>query len=430
MKRELSSASRTAIFLLVFIAFTVQLGFSILSPIMQYYIEALDHPYTPPPEERRSVLFTADVVWYMAFNTAAFMFLRAPFSTYFGRLSDKIGRRRLIVIGLFIYVIISIALGLAMTDWQVVVIRGVQGIASAMVWPVAEALLMENAPLDARTRMMTLYVMGLNIANLVGPGVGGWLYHYFYNIISSKYAIAILRPTVLSPVPLFIIAAILGLFIPENNSPRKNKIKLVNDDPEEVVLKHEEKISIYIIYLTGLSNGFGVGLISSIVIIFITEFIVKEPVIIGNIMMGAGLAGLVLAYPIASIADKKLGKKNIAIFSMILRTIGFMILPFVRDILSLFLVLSLQNISFNTGLPSIRAIQADLTHRKIRGRVFGQQQTFFNIGMGVGAIIGAALYIQYAHTTIYSLPGVSVLFFLTGFISFANAFLIKKYVIG
>jgi MFS family permease len=173
-----------------------------------------------------------------------------------------------------------------------------------------------------------------------------------------------------------------------------------------------------------------VGLISSIVIIFITEFVVKEPAIIGSVMMIAGLAGLALAYPIASIADKKLGKKNIAIFSMMLRTIGFFILPFVRDVISLFLVMALQNISFNTGMPSIRAIQADLTHRAIRGRVFGQQQTFFNLGMGIGALVGAALYIQYAHISVYSLPGVSVLFFFSAFLSLINAFLIKKYVIG
>jgi len=423
---------RKVVFILVFIAFTVQLGFSILSPVLQYYIEALEKPLTPPPEERQRVLFTADVVWYMAFNTAAFMFFRAPFSTYFGRLSDKIGRRKLIIIGLFTYVVISIALGLATAAWQVVIIRGLQGVASAMVWPVAEALLMENAPIDARTRMMTLYVMGLNIANLIGPGVGGWLYHFFYLTLHSNYAIDILRPTVLSPVPLFIAAAILGLFVRENPVHIHKDDGDVSDPPhlEDIELKPEQKRSIYVIYTTGLANGFGVGLIASVVIIFITEFIVKEPALIGSVMMVAGLTGLVLAYPLASIADKRLGKKNMAIFSMMLRTIGFFILPFVRDIISLFFVMALQNISFNTGMPSIRAIQADLTHRRIRGRVFGQQQTFFNVGMGIGALIGAALYIQYAHIMISDLPGVSVLFFLSGLISLLSAILIKKYVIG
>jgi len=430
METLTSTKSRTAVFLLVFIAFTVQLGFSILSPVMQYYIEALDHPLTPPPEERQRVLFTADVVWYMAFNTAAFMFFRAPFSTYFGRLSDKIGRRRLIVLGLFIYVVISISLGLATAAWQVVVIRGLQGIASAMVWPIAEALLMENAPIDARTRMMTLYIMGLNIANLIGPGVGGWLYNLFYNVIGSEYAIDILRPTVLSPVPLFVIAAILGLFVRETKTLNYDGGIIEEGRDIEIILRPEEKRSIHIIYLTGISNGFGIGLISSIVIIFITEFVVKEPAIIGSIMMFAGLTGLALAYPLASIADKKIGKKNIAIFAMVMRTIGFLILPFVRDIISLFFVMALQNISFNTGMPSIRAIQADLTYKKIRGRVFGQQQTFFNTGMGIGALIGAALYIRYAHISIYNLPGVSVLFFSSAFLSLINAFLIKKYVVG
>ena len=410
--------------ILILIALVVQLGFSILSPIIQYYIEALENPLTPPPEYREKVLFTADVIWYIAFNTAAFMFLRAPFSTFFGRLSDKIGRKRLIIAGLVIYVLIGLSLGLASSAWQIIVIRGVQGICSAMVWPVAEALLMENAPIEARTRMMTLYVMSLNIANLVGPGLGGLLYNMFFNIIGGEYAIDILRPTVLSIVPLFIIAMVLGFFIREGER-RIDEIQVGGDNFRESDIYR----SIYIIYITGLSNGFGVGLIASIVVVYVTEFIVKEPFIIGSIMMFAGITGLILAYPIANIADKKIGKKNTALFAMLLRTIAFLYLPFVRDIGSLYIVMTLQNISFNTGLPSIRAIQADLTSSKIRGRVFGQQQTFFNTGMGIGAIVGALIYINYAHTQILNLPGVAVLFFTSAAISLVNAFLIKKYII-
>jgi DHA1 family multidrug resistance protein-like MFS transporter len=421
--------SRASIILL-FISLTVQLGFSMLNPVMQYYIEALANPNIPPPEQREAVIFTPEVVWYIAFNTAAFMFVRAPFAAFFGRLSDRIGRRRLIIYGLFLYVIIGIGLGVSTHPIHVVLIRGIQGIVSAMVWPVAEALLMEKVDKRIRTRAMTLYVMALNIANLIGPGIGGWIYHLFYISIGSNKAIDILRPTVLSPVPIFVLAAILSLYIKEGREESKTitredrQVFRLRDIPEELINR-----SINVIYFTGIINGFGIGLIVSIIIVYISEFIVKEPGIIGSVMSIGGIIGLLTAYPLASYADKTWGKKNLAIFSMILRTTTFIILPFTRDIPTLLLVLALGNISFNTGMPSLRALQADLTRRKYRGKVFGQQQTAFNSGVGIGALAGALLYNMYAHKTIFNITGVAVLFFTSAILSFITLIAILKWLI-
>ncbi len=416
--QTLKKLGKTGIVLL-FISLSVQLGFSLLSPIMQYYIEALANPNIPPPEQREAVRFTAEVIWYLSFNIAAFMFFRAPFATFFGRLSDRIGRKKLIVTGLLLYVFIGIALGLATDPIQVVIIRALQGIGSAMVWPVAEALLMEQVDAEIRTRAMTLYVMALNLANLIGPGIGGWLYHVFYTIIASDKAIDILRPTVLSPVPMFTIAFILSLFI-KRETGTQNIYGLSEDDEVSTQLDMPENLiirSIRVIYFTGIANGFGVGLVASIVIVYISEFVVKEPSIIGSILLVTGTFGLLAAYPLATYADKVWGKKNMAILAMIFRTLAFIILPFSRDIPTVIIALALGNLSFNTGMPSLRALQADLTKKSIRGRVFGQQQSFFNAGVGLGAIIGAALYINYAHMMILGLPGAVVIFFTSAVLS-------------
>ena len=419
---------------ILFIALSVQLGFSLLSPVMQYYIEALSNPKIPPPEQRQSIRFTADVIWYLAFNIAAFMLFRAPFATVFGRLSDKIGRKKLIVLGLFLYVLIGIALGLATDPLQVVIIRALQGIGSAMVWPVAETLLMEGVSQEIRARAMTLYVMSLNLANLIGPGLGGWIYNFFYLYINSNKAIDILRPTVLSPVPMFILAFLLSLTLKETTSVKnrsKEKFSQPNtlNQPEkqfnQQISKELLNRSINVVYFTGITNGFGVGLVSSIVVVYISEFVVKEPSTIGSLMVISGTFGLLAAYPIATYADKSWGKKNMAILSMLLRTLAFLILPFAYDIPTILVVLGLGNLSFNIGMPSTRAIQADLTKKAYRGKVFGQQQSFFNVGMGLGSLIGAALYIYYAHTTIFILPGSAVLFFTSAFLSLLSAIAIQ-----
>ncbi len=385
----------------------------------------------PPPETRETVIFTPEVIIYMALNIAAFMFLRAPFATIFGRLSDKIGRKKLVVSGLLIYVMVGVALGLARNPVEVVGIRAVQGISSAMVWPVAQALLMETVSIDIRTRAMTMFVMALNLANLAGPGLGGAIYNFFYHANPDALAIDILRPTVLSPVPAFILAFILSFMLREDGFKLRSFDEAEYEEEDSIWHIDFELIkrSIYTIYATGIINGFGIGLVASIVIIYISEFVIKEPIGIGALMFLTGLVGLIVAYPMARYADISLGKKRMAIFAMLLRALAFFILPFSTSIPFIALVLSLNSISFNVGMPSLRALQADLTKKSFRGKVFGQQQTFFNAGMAIGAVIGAFLYILYAHKTVFSVPGTILVFYPSAILFVISILLIEKYVV-
>ena len=425
------------VFILVFIALAVQLGFSFIQPVMQYYIEALENPSIPPPETRESVRFTASVIWFVAFNVAAFMLLRSPFAPIFGRLSDRYGRKKLIILGLSLYVVVGIALGLATHPIHIVLIRGFQGILSAMVWPVAEALMMDNVDYSHRTRAMTLYVMSLNFANLIGPGLGGLTYDTYLKILNPEYAIDILRPTILTPVPLFLGAAILSIMVREERHGVKGIVtdgegyREILDIPSHIISR-----SLKAIYTSGLINGFGIGLIASIMIVYMSEYIVKEPLYIGLLTLSANTTGLTLAYPIASYADRKWGKKNMVLFAFTLRTLAFIILIFARDIISFFLALAIGNISFNTGMPSIRAIQGDLTKKANRGKVFGLQQAMFNMGMGIGAVVSAYLYTNLAHKPFLGLDGVFIIFLITALLSIMGLMILylwladtRKYVV-
>ncbi len=410
--------------IIIFIALAVQLGFSMLQPVIQYYIEALENPSIPPPESRESVRFTPEVIWYIAFNMTAFMILRSPSAAFFGRLSDKIGRKRLIVIGLFLYILVGISLGLSRNAVDVVIVRALQGITSAMVWPVAEAMMMDKVDPAIRTRAMTLYVMSLNVGNLVGPGMGGAVYNMIYIFINSNKAIDILRPTIIAPVPLFIIAFILSLLLKEGKDLVTKKEELNKDNnvrPNSIEDKTLSKIirrSLNVIFFSGMINGFSVGIIASILIVYISEYIIKEPVYIGGIQLTASLFGLIAAYPIASYTDKKWGKKNMFIFSMTVRSLAMILIGFSRNLIALLVGMAFANISFNTGMPSIRAIQADLTKTQHRGKIFGYQQALFNLGMALGSIISAYLYINYAHKLIIGMDGVVLIFILASVLTF------------
>ncbi len=76
----------------------------------------------------------------------AFSLSRTAFMPYFGRLSDKKGRKPYIMAGLIGYALISIAF-IASEDVQALIFfRFIQGIASAMIMPIAQAYIGDITP--------------------------------------------------------------------------------------------------------------------------------------------------------------------------------------------------------------------------------------------------------------------------------------------
>ena len=91
----------------------------------------------------------------------------------FGRLSDTRGRKPIIVYGLFAYVLTSIAFMYSKDLTTLLVTRFFQGIASAMILPVAQAYVGEITPMKKEGFIMGLLNVSLYLGLSIGPLVGG-----------------------------------------------------------------------------------------------------------------------------------------------------------------------------------------------------------------------------------------------------------------
>jgi len=110
---------------------------------------------------------------YIGLIFGSFSLSRTFFLPYFGRLSDRKGRKPLIVIGLFSYTFISIGFMLSDTVEQLIVIRFIQGIASAMIMPVIQAYIGDITPKGREGLTMGLFNMSMFFGLSVGPLIGG-----------------------------------------------------------------------------------------------------------------------------------------------------------------------------------------------------------------------------------------------------------------
>jgi len=110
---------------------------------------------------------------YIGLIFGAFSLSRTFFLPYFGRLSDRKGRKPFIVAGLLSYAVISVAFILSDSVESLIVIRFVQGITSAMIMPVVQAYVGDITPQGKEGWVMGLFNMSLFIGLSAGPLAGG-----------------------------------------------------------------------------------------------------------------------------------------------------------------------------------------------------------------------------------------------------------------
>jgi EmrB/QacA subfamily drug resistance transporter len=123
-----------------------------------------------------------------------------------GSIADRFGRRRILLIGIVLFIFASVWASFATSDVTLIIARIEQGIGGAMVLPTTLALV--NANFQGKERGIAFAVWGSTIGGMVavGPVLGGWLATDF----SWRWAFMI-------NVPLGIIIAIgLLIFVKES----------------------------------------------------------------------------------------------------------------------------------------------------------------------------------------------------------------------
>lgn len=92
-----------------------------------------------------------------------------------GWLSSRFGRRRTLITCIGIFTLSSLACGAATSLPMLIVARIVQGAGGGALQPIAQAVLLESFPPRQRGPAMAAYGMGVIVAPIVGPTLGGWI---------------------------------------------------------------------------------------------------------------------------------------------------------------------------------------------------------------------------------------------------------------
>jgi DHA2 family multidrug resistance protein len=92
-----------------------------------------------------------------------------------GWIARRIGRTRLLLISILIFTLASLLCGMAVNMPMLIVARILQGIGGGGMQPLAQSILLESFPPRQHGTAMAAYGVGVIVAPIIGPTLGGWI---------------------------------------------------------------------------------------------------------------------------------------------------------------------------------------------------------------------------------------------------------------
>lgn len=305
-----------------------------------------------------------------------------------GALSDIIGRRRMMMIGLVFFAAVPFAY-LFIRDYQALVaVRFLHGFATAIYGPVAMAVVMDTAG-TKKGEMLSWFSSITIIGNLLGAPIGGFILH------ASGGG----TPDLQAFQTVYLISGIGGLLSlllawrllrqPEQREPHRSLrdayrrlfsgIREVASDKRVMITANME----------GLQN-LSVGALEA----FLPIYAVTQAglnVFQAGLLWGVQVLVTILAKPVMGRISDRFGRKPLISTGMVLCAFAFAAIPLLHSFFPLLAAAAVFGLGEAFVTSSSAALVADLCRERHFGTAMGTFGTIYDIGHASGPIVAGLL---------------------------------------
>lgn len=359
----------TTIFLIVFMDL---FGFGIILPLLPYIAENFNA--------------TASTIGLLTASYSLFQFVSGPI---LGRLSDRYGRKKLLVISQLGSCAGYILLGVANSLPLLFLARIIDGITGGNI-SIAQATIADITDKKTRASGMGLLGAAFGLGFMLGPAVGGYL---------AQFGFA--APAFFAAGVAAITTAATTLFLPETVNLKKaarSKKTSFNLAKLNSILQ-TQPIGILIISFFFLSLAFS-G-IQGTYALFVEQEFGWGPGEVGYIFALIGIIAIITQVKILPYVVKKWGERKTLIRSIPILTAGFGLISIAKTVPLVITANALIPLGNSLANPTISSLASENVDPEEYGGTLGILQSAGSLGRIMGPILGGALFQKFSPATPY-----------------------------
>lgn len=351
--------TKRALPILFAVMFLVMVGFGIIIPVLPFYAENIG----ASPFE-------------LGLLMAVYSLMQFLFAPVWGRVSDRIGRKPVIMIGIFGLALSFFLMGLSSALWMLFAARVIGGILSAANMPTVMAYVADITSAEDRGKGMGVVGAATGLGFVFGPALGG---------VFSKMSLHM--PFYIAGISS-LLTFFLVLFVLKESLPKENRGQKKN---EKSSLRQALNGSQSILYFLQLFISLSLSGLEATFAYFAAEKAGLGAVKLGYIFMIMGLASAFVQGGMVGRMTKRFGEGFVIQLGIIVSAIGFGLILIVDSFTTAAIYLTIFGIGNGVIRPSVSAL---LTKTSLAGHgsTTGLLSSFDSLGRIAGPPLGGWLF--------------------------------------
>lgn len=352
------NASKRDLYILTFVLFVVMLGYGIIMPIFPFYIESMGAGGTE-----------------LGLLAASYAVMRLIFGPIWGGISDRVGRKPILLIGILGYVVTMIWFGLATQLWMLFAARILAGILSSATAPTTMAYISDSTSEEERSGGMGLLGMAGGGGTIFGPVMGGFL---------AEKSLAFPFFVAAGMALLSLILAII--FLPESHLTQGESVE------QEAIVDLRAwwralRSPVDLLFALTFVSTCGLMIFANTFGLYGLQRFNYGTEDVGIVMMVLGLVSALAQGLLAGPASQKWGDERVIKGGLLITAVGFYLMVLANTFVLVLLSTAFFALAVSIQSPALLS----LTSRRStapQGITMGLSNSFVSLGRIVGPILG------------------------------------------
>jgi MFS transporter, DHA1 family, multidrug resistance protein len=341
------------------VMFLVMVGFGIIIPVIPFYAEEIGATPTQ-----------------LGLLMAVYSLMQFLFAPMWGRISDRIGRKPVIMIGILGLSLSFFLMALSTELWMLFAARIIGGFLSSANMPTVMAYVADITSEEDRGKGMGIIGASVGLGFIFGPAIGGV---FSQSSLSTPFYLAGATSLVTFLFVTFVLKESLSAEQRSNQEKEKNSLLKALNGPLSMLFLLQLFVSLS---LAGLEATFAY---------FAAEKAGLGSVELGYIFMIMGLAGAIVQGGLVGRLTKKLGEGTVIQLGIIISAAGFGLILLTEGFGTAALFLTIFGIGNGLIRPSVSSL---LTKKSTTGHggTTGLLSSFDSLGRIIGPPLGGWLF--------------------------------------